>query len=280
MAKTSNPKKRGFILFHDSSRLIIRYKNYTCHVKSVAYFWASRRQNGLNEPLRSARMIITLANQKGGVGKTTMVLLLANWLAKEGHRVLVLDADRQQSVVSQRQSDEKNFPNESFPYDVLRMSLEGSQEELFRTLEELDNNNPGLYILIDTPGNLSENGLVPCLLQAKVIICPFQFERKSLDSTGTFIVVLQRLLESARRNTWCPHTIFVPNCVKLGTGTKEERKAFEQVQETFSQFGLVAPYIKELMSIKRVNSFRLFKEQLDSVEQCFGFIEEVCQKSC
>lgn len=37
--------------------------------------------------------VITIANMKGGVGKTTLSLLLATELALEGHRVAMLDCD-------------------------------------------------------------------------------------------------------------------------------------------------------------------------------------------
>lgn len=42
--------------------------------------------------------VITFANAKGGAGKTTAALLLASELARQGHRVTILDADPQRWI--------------------------------------------------------------------------------------------------------------------------------------------------------------------------------------
>ena len=42
-------------------------------------------------------MIITIANSKGGVGKSTIAVHLAAWLYEQGHRVTLADCDTQQS---------------------------------------------------------------------------------------------------------------------------------------------------------------------------------------
>lgn len=39
--------------------------------------------------------VITVGNEKGGVGKTTTAITLAAWLAHRGHRILLLDTDAQ-----------------------------------------------------------------------------------------------------------------------------------------------------------------------------------------
>lgn len=45
-------------------------------------------------------MILALAAEKGGVGKTTLAVNLVVWRAKQGRRVLLVDADKKQASAS------------------------------------------------------------------------------------------------------------------------------------------------------------------------------------
>lgn len=70
-------------------------------------------------------MIISLLNQKGGVGKTTLAVHLATALAHRGKRVLMVDADPQGSALDWAASreGETSFPVIGLPKATLHKEL-------------------------------------------------------------------------------------------------------------------------------------------------------------
>lgn len=58
------------------------------------------KADGLRDPKLAAGVVITVANFKGGVSKTTTAAALAQGLSLRGHRVLVVDTDPQGSLTT------------------------------------------------------------------------------------------------------------------------------------------------------------------------------------
>lgn len=85
--------------------------------------------------------IITIANQKGGVGKTTTAINLATALAAIGERVLIIDIDPQGNASTGLGIDRRD--REKSSYDVL-VGDAGIEEALIQTAV------PGLFIIAST----------------------------------------------------------------------------------------------------------------------------------
>lgn len=61
---------------------------------------------------------IVFANQKGGVGKSTLCILFANYLAAKGRDVCIIDTDLQKTILMQRRKDKLIYEGEEEPYNV------------------------------------------------------------------------------------------------------------------------------------------------------------------
>jgi chromosome partitioning protein len=107
-------------------------------------------------------MIITLQNQKGGVGKTTLSLHLAHQLTLTGARVLVVDADPQGSARDWLQARETPAP-----FAVVGLDRPTIHRDIATMLEDYD------AVVIDSPPRVTDIAR-SAILAADLVIIPVQ----------------------------------------------------------------------------------------------------------
>jgi chromosome partitioning protein len=166
--------------------------------------------------------IVSMVNQKGGVGKTTTTINLGAYLAQLGQRVLLVDLDPQSNATSclgvdhrevdggtyevligQRPASETTLRNQKLGLSLLpsTASLAGAQIELVdlpgresllrRALTPLDGRYD--YILVDCPpslGILTVNGL---LAASSGVIIPVQCEYLALEGLSQLMSTMDRV---------------------------------------------------------------------------------------
>ncbi|SEM75785.1 ParA family protein [Mucilaginibacter sp. P25] len=184
-------------------------------------------------------MIIIIGNQKGGAGKSTLTLLLANYLTMvKKRKVTVIDMDYQQSI-AQKYEKAKVLENEE-PYEVVAASLED-----YPDLLELIKSDPETLVLIDLPGKLDDDGLLPVFKSADLVICPFAYDEFSFESTILFSVVFKKL---------CPdcEMMFVPNRIKANVRYDTQ----SDVDEQLKKFGMVTAAIPDRIDFQRTSTFQ------------------------
>ena len=173
-------------------------------------------------------LVWTVANQKGGVGKTTTVISLAGLLAEKGFRVLLIDTDPHASLTSYLQYDSDQLPVSLFdlftepaetkaelaqvilPTDVDNISLIPASMAL-ATLDRVLGNKEGMglflkkqlllveedydFVLIDCPpvlGVMMVNALAAC----ERILVPVQTEFLAAKGLERMIKTLQIMQKS------------------------------------------------------------------------------------
>ena len=170
---------------------------------------------------RATARVFCIANQKGGVGKTTTAINLAAGLASHGQRVLLIDLDPQGNATMGSGIDKRQLaatlyqvligeatiataavPSEAGGYDVLPSNRELAGAEI--DLVDLDDREQQLkhatatvadrydFVLIDCPPTLSLltlNGLTA----AHGVIIPMQCEYFALEGLSDLVNTIKRV---------------------------------------------------------------------------------------
>lgn len=173
--------------------------------------------------------VISIFNQKGGVGKTTTNINLCSYLAMAGYRVLTIDIDPQGNSTSGLGLDKNKIKGSI--YDVLAsdyslkdvmiesplvsnyfivpstMELAGAEVELIdkgsresilkNKIKELDNEFD--FIFIDCPPSLGVL-TINALTASDSVLIPIQCEFYALEGVGQLVNTIQLVKKSLNKN--------------------------------------------------------------------------------
>ncbi len=184
-------------------------------------------------------MIIIIGNQKGGCGKSTLTLLLANYLTlNKKCKLTVIDMDYQQSI-AQKYEKAKILENVE-PYDVLALEIE-TYPDMLKVIPA----NANDIALIDLPGKLDDDGLLPVFQSADLVICPFAYDEFSFESTILFSVVLRKISAELP-------IVFVPNRIKANVKYETQN----DVNAQLAKFGSITQALPDRNDFQRTNTFQ------------------------
>ncbi|GGA95613.1 ParA family protein [Mucilaginibacter rubeus] len=185
-------------------------------------------------------MICLFGNQKGGVGKSTLTVLSGNYLSlAKQWPVTIIDMDYQQSV-SQKYEKAKVLENAE-PYEVIPSTL-----ETFPMLSPVLTKSKNDAILIDLPGKLDDDGLLPVFKSADMVICPFAYEEFTFESTVLFTVVIKKVNPKI-------DVVFIPNRIKANV----KFEIMSEVNEQLSKFGRITRPLPDKIDFQRITTFQM-----------------------
>ncbi|TDQ41418.1 ParA family protein [Tepidicella xavieri] len=127
--------------------------------------------------------VIVVANPKGGVGKSTLATNVAGYLARQGHSVMLGDADRQQSSgqwLALR-------PPQARPI----VTWDASSSEVLKPPRGTT------HVVLDTPAGLHGRALKEVLRRADKLLIPLQPSVFDIFATRAFLDELQERRRAA-----------------------------------------------------------------------------------
>lgn len=220
-------------------------------------------------------MIVTFSNQKGGVGKSSLCVSLANYWSSQDIPVLVVDADSQHSLLTAREMDKKKDTIHEPKFDIERFGLYNEINKLPDYMRQLKQS--GKHVLFDVPGGVGNDLYMHIVLFSDFVIVPFQYEDYSIESTGEYATVLKKLGEAypaLKREA-----IFVPNMVDTRIGRATDRQRWDAWDRDIDSVAIRSPRVPLRVCLQRRNTLFQTPEELSCVSPCFEFITSLVLKN-
>ena len=164
--------------------------------------------------------VISLINQKGGVGKTTSAVNIADILGSQNQKVLLIDLDPQGNTTSTSGVDKKSIEYttrnllldkdvfvkdiriECSTYDLIPSNLSVAKTDLglmqqMRNEEKLRKKLMGLdydYVIIDCPPSLALS-TINGMIASDLVVMPLELEEYSLEGIESLLETIEFVKE-------------------------------------------------------------------------------------
>jgi chromosome partitioning protein len=224
--------------------------------------------------------VIVVANQKGGIGKTTTATGLASTLTKKGYRTLLIDSDMQGNSTDTYRAE---IEGKATLYDVLLETdrinisdaiqkttvgeivaadpllrkadevLNGDVNGLYRLQDALSELKGYEYVIIDTAPSMNTL-LYNCLIAADKIVIPITADRYGLQGLSQLSQTIQAIKKRQNPNLEIAGLLLV----KFNPKTKLSQEVKESLETIAGQMNtkLFETYIRESTKAKEAQALR------------------------
>ncbi len=127
--------------------------------------------------------ILSFFNAKGGVGKSTSALVVAQVLSHHGQQVCLLDADPNQPQIAWRDIDPRLVPKN------LQLIEEVTERNILDVVDNIDTKN--VTVIIDLEGS-SNMSAMAALSRSDLVVIPMQGSQMDANQAASVVSVLHQ----------------------------------------------------------------------------------------
>ena len=135
--------------------------------------------------------VISLANQKGGSGKTTLCVNLAVLWSNSDYKIAIIDADKQRSLTHWYDSRKKYYGDTDTGISIFTYNSEDHSEMLKDLKKQFD------IILIDSPPSISMDSIT-IVRNSNYVIVPVQPSPLDILATIPFLDLVKKEKKSSK----------------------------------------------------------------------------------
>ncbi len=185
--------------------------------------------------LEQRALVVAIGTRKGGAGKTTIANSVAAELARQGHKVLLMDCDKQRSTG--RWVDRRN---ESIDDDGMNISRIACVEKLGKVKPHILEQAKNYDVVVVDPAGLDNVELRQSMLAADLLFMPTQVSQYDLEILEEMAGLIDEVKDyNEELKAFC----FI-NDAPTDFGAREIKEAKDFIGEFSDSFGLCKTIVK------------------------------------
>jgi chromosome partitioning protein len=195
--------------------------------------------------------VISIGNPKGGAGKTTLALVLADTLATGGASVSVIDADP--NAIIEKWATKRRNAGRPLPYRVIPRPTES---EMIGTIDRISKEDQ--FVIIDLEGSASRM-TSRALARSHMVLVPFNLSPIDAELAAQAVKAIQEEEEALERR--------IPfRLVRSRTNAAIETKTAKRIVDAIraAELPLLETALVERAAYRDIYEFGLLLSELDN----------------
>ena len=220
----------------------------------------------INQIIKNMKLI-SFQNLKGGVGKSTLTSMVANYFHKEKKKkLIVLDCDPRQGTLIELRKDEIE-ESENDNYQLVKINPENAYDYIKDVFNDYD------FIFIDLPGSLDQKGVLTAIHLIDYVFIPTRTNKTDLRSTFKYIDVYNEKVKPWRNEK--DLDISLNLVINFAEANTLEHKEFYENKDSLT-INVLDNSVPKLNNIARnISTINVYKDSTKDKERLKMFCEEI-----